>query len=124
MFKQIIVVFVLAALLVGCSGTYIAKRPAKGMYVTSGDEAKPYTPVAFIESERLNFYFLGIQVLKIASPEADDQLNDVINKMLIPKAKALEADAIICVEHNTRVPYFPMSFYWEEAKGLAIKYKK
>ena len=123
MMKKLIAVCVIASLLIGCSGTYVAKVNRSDIFVTRGDTTKAYTPLALIEAERLNFYFLGIPVLKIASPEAEDQLNDIVNKALIPKARALKADGLICVEHDTRVPYFPMSFYWEEAKGIAIKFK-
>jgi len=121
--KKIIAVCLLVMLIVGCSGTYVAK-PTAGVKVLRGDvPVSKYTPVALIEAERMNFYLLGIEAVKIASPEASDQLNDVVNKMLVKKAKALGANAVINVEHDVKVPFFPLSFYRAEAKGLAVKLK-
>ena len=122
MIKRISAVCILVSWLVGCSGTYVARSP-RGVFVTRGDTTKAYAPVACLEAGRLNFYFLGISSLMIASPEAEDQLDDIVNQMLVPKAKALGADGIICLEYNTQIPYFPMSFYWEEARGQAIKFQ-
>ncbi len=121
--KKIIAVCLLLSFLVGCSSTYVAK-PTAGIKVIRGDmSVSKYTPVALIESERLNFYLFGIAAVKIASADAEDQLNDVVNNMLVKKAKRLGADAIINVEHDVCVPYFPLCFYKAEAKGLAVKLK-
>jgi len=121
--KRIIAVCLLAMLIVGCSGTYIAK-PTNGIKVLRGDvPVNKYTPVALIESERLNFYLFGIEAVKIASADASDQLNDVVNNMMVKKAKALGANAIINVENDVSVPHFPFCFYKAEAKGLAVKLK-
>lgn len=107
-------------LLVGCSATHVAECPPD-VFVTKGDLTQPYTPIAVVESQRLNFYFLGISAAKIASPEADQQLNDVVNAMLVNKARQLGANAVICLEAESQVPYFPLCFYWERANGLAVK---
>ena len=121
--KKIIAVCLLLSFLVGCSGTYIAK-PTPGIRVLRGDVPHTqYTEIALIESERLNFYLFGIEAVKIASPEASDQLNDVVNNMLVKRAKKLGANAIINVENDVSVPYFPFCFYKAEAKGLAVKLK-
>jgi len=107
-------------LLVGCSATYTATCPGD-VFVTKGDTTRPYTPIAVVEAQRLNFYLLGISAIKIASPEADAQLDDVVNAMLVKKARALGANAVICLEAESQVPFFPLSFYWERANGLAVK---
>jgi len=122
--KKVIAVCLLLTFLVGCSATYVAK-PTPGIRVLRGDVPHTkYTEVALIESERWNFYLFGIAAVKIASPEAGDQLNDVVNNMMVKKAKKLGANAIINVENDVSVPHFPFCFYKAEAKGLAVKLKK
>ncbi len=122
--KKIIAVCLLLSFLVGCSATYVAK-PVSGVKVLRGDApVGKYTPVALIESERLNFYLFGIEAVKIASAENKDQLNDVVNNMLVKEAKKLGANAIINVESDVSVPHFPFCFYKAEAKGLAVTLRK
>ena len=121
--KKILTVCLLLTLLVGCSATYVAK-PVKGIKVIRGDvDSKKYTPIALVEAERLNFYLLGIEAVKIASADNKDQLNDVVNNMLVKEAKKLKADAIINLESDVSVPHFPFCFYKAEAKGIAVKLK-
>ena len=121
--KKIITVCLLLTFLVGCSSTYVAK-PVADIKVIRGDvPISKYTPLGLIESERLNFYLLGIESIAIASADNKDQLNDVVNNMLIKQARDLGANAIINVESDVSVPHFPFSFYKAEAKGIAVKLK-
>jgi len=121
--KKFLSLVVLVSFLVGCSGTYIAKSPTD-VFVTKGDLTKAYTPIAAIQSKTLAIYLLGIgSVPLFGTPSPDDQLNDVVNKMLVPKARKLGANAIICLEYDVQVPSFPLMFQWNMAKGMAVKIK-
>jgi len=121
--KRIIALCLVLAFLVGCSGTYIANQSSKFDVLRGDLDRSKYTPIGLIESERLNFYFLGIPALKVASADAEDQLNDVVNNMLVPKARRMGANAVINVENDVSVPRFPFCFYKAEVKGLAVKKK-
>ena len=121
--KKLISLCLLLVFLAGCSGTYIARQDPNFDVLRGDLDRSDYTPIALVESERLNFYFFGIAALKIASADADDQLNDVVNNMLVPQAKGLGANAVINVENDVSVPHFPFCFYKAEAKGLAVKKK-
>ncbi len=122
--KKIIVLSVLVSFLIGCSGTYIAKAPTD-VFVTKGDLTKAYTPIAAIQSKTMAIYLFGIgSVPLFGTPKPEDQLNDVINKMLVPQARKLGANAIIGLEYDVTLPCFPFMLYRiNVAKGMAVKTK-
>ena len=118
--KRVIAAIVACALMVGCSATYHAKAPGD-VFVTKGDAPGPYTPIACVEAEKLNFYFLGLGFLPVGAPAPEDQLDDVVNSMLVNKARDVGANAVIRLEYETRVPVFPWMWYYERANGMAVR---
>ena len=121
--KKLLLITCACLLFVGCAASDKAMLP-DDIWISSGDIATPYTPVAAIEVSKIGF--------KIFADLEPTNLDQVLNKMLADEAKAVGANAVIniCFQSPIIQPcfmgYVPYvcGFGVSTAKGVAVKTKK
>jgi hypothetical protein len=121
--KKLLLITCACLLFVGCAASDKAMLP-DDIWMSSGDIATPYTPVAAIEVAKIGF--------RIFADIEPTDLDQVLNKMLAEEAKAVGANAVINMEFTSPiiqpcvmgyVPYV-CGFGVSTAKGVAVKTKK
>ena len=121
--KKLLLITCACLLFVGCAASDKAMLP-DDIWMSNGDIATPYTPVAAIEVSKIGF--------KIFADLEPTNLDQVLNKMLADEAKAVGANAVIniCFQSPIIQPcfigYVPYvcGFGVSTAKGVAVKTKK
>ncbi len=122
--KKLLLITCACLLFVGCAASDKAMLP-DDIWMSNGDIATPYTPVAAIHVAKIGF--------KIGSwiPQPCD-LDQAVNQMLAEEAKAVGANAVINMEFTSpiiqpcymgAIPYV-CGFGVSTAKGVAVKTKK
>jgi hypothetical protein len=121
--KKLLIVSCAILLLAGCAASDKAMLP-DDIWMTSGDIATPYTPIAAIQVAKIGF--------RIFSDIEPTSLDEAVNKMLAEEAKAVGANAVINMEFNAPlvmpcyiayVPYVCGAGV-STASGVAVKTKK
>lgn len=121
--KKLLIVSCAFVLLIGCAASDKAMLP-DDIWMTSGDIATPYTPIAAIHVGKVGF--------RIFSDIEPTDLDQAVNQMLAEEAKAVGANAVINMEFGSpifqncymaTIPYV-CGFGVSTAKGVAVKTKK
>ena len=121
--KKLLIVACAILLLAGCAASDKAMLP-DDIWMTNGDIATPYTPVAAIQVAKIGF--------RIFSDIEPTDLDQAVNQMLAEEAKAVGANAVIGMEFGSpiiqpcyigAVPYV-CGFGVSTASGVAVKTKK
>ena len=121
--KKLLIVACAILLLAGCAASDKAMLP-DDIWMTNGDIATPYTPVAAIQVAKIGF--------RLFSDIEPTNLDLVVNQMLAEEAKAVGANAVINMEFDApivmpciygAIPYV-CGFGVSTAKGVAVKTKK
>jgi hypothetical protein len=121
--KKLLIVSCAILLLAGCAASDKAMLP-DDIWMTNGDIATPYTPIAAIKVAKIGF--------RIFSDIEPTDLDQAVNQMLAEEAKAVGANAVINMEFDAPIVmpclYGPMpyicGFGVSTASGVAIKTKK
>jgi hypothetical protein len=121
--KKLLIVSCAVLLLAGCAASDKAMLP-DDIWMTNGDIATPYTPIAAIQVAKIGF--------RLFSDIEPTDLDQAVNQMLAEEAKAVGANAVINMEFDAplvmpcyvaNIPYV-CGFGVSTAKGVAVKTKK